>query len=252
MAFYINGRNDLKPMGGPNLVFNGDFLNQINGWSNFSTGATTITYPGAGYLSGNRIRIDVIAGRVNLQQAIDTVGRINIANFVGQTLTSGAWIKTNLASIVCRVNGLANAVVPADEQWHFSNVTGRNDSATDLDLAIIANDATLQTGYVEISNVTCGIGLRATPFGSETSPQGSAVYDPPNLIVGGRTTTTVSVPGAALGDIVVGTSFSLDTQGINMWGYVSAANTATVVLENNTAGAINLASGTLRVLTRKA
>jgi hypothetical protein len=83
-------------------------------------------------------------------------------------------------------------------------------------------------------------------------PFGSATYNPPNLVIGGRATTTVSVPGAELGDIVVGASFSLDTQGVEIWGYISAADTATVVFENNTAGAIDLASGTLRVLTQKA
>ena len=75
----------------------------------------------------------------------------------------------------------------------------------------------------------------------------SAVYDPPNLIANASTTTTVATAGAVLGDFVAGVSFSLDQQGILFSGYVSAANVVTVILFNRTAGAIDLASGTLRV-----
>ena len=83
------------------------------------------------------------------------------------------------------------------------------------------------------------------PLGSTITA--SAVYDPPNLIANASTTTTVAVAGAVLGDFVDGVSFSLDQQGILFSGYVSAANVVTVILFNRTAGAIDLASGTLRV-----
>lgn len=76
---------------------------------------------------------------------------------------------------------------------------------------------------------------------------GSAVYDPPAIAAGASTTTTVAVAGAILGDLVTGVSFSLDQQGIMFSGYVSAPNVVTVVLFNRTAGALDLASGTLRV-----
>lgn len=73
----------------------------------------------------------------------------------------------------------------------------------------------------------------------------TATWDPANLNAGTQTTTTITVTGAVLGD-VVGVSFSQDLQGMQLTGYVSAADTVTVVLRNGTAGAINLASGTLR------
>ena len=80
-----------------------------------------------------------------------------------------------------------------------------------------------------------------------TSLVGSATYDPPNLLALGTTTTTVTVTGAALGDYAT-CSFSLSSAGVMMTAYVSAANTVTVVLFNPTAGAIDLASGTLRCM----
>lgn len=73
----------------------------------------------------------------------------------------------------------------------------------------------------------------------------TTTWDPGNLAAGGTETKTVTVTGAALGDEVT-CSFSLSLQGMQLTGYVSAANTATCVLYNCTAGALDLASGTLR------
>lgn len=73
---------------------------------------------------------------------------------------------------------------------------------------------------------------------------GTATWDPGSVNAGAQTTTTVTVTGASLGDAALA-SFSLDLQGMQLTGYVSAANTVTVVLQNGTAGAIDLSSGTL-------
>lgn len=75
---------------------------------------------------------------------------------------------------------------------------------------------------------------------------GSAVYDPPNLADGAGATTTVGVAGAVLGDFVIA-SFSLDLQGITLTSYVSAANVVSVRFQNESGGALDLASGTLSV-----
>jgi hypothetical protein len=73
---------------------------------------------------------------------------------------------------------------------------------------------------------------------------GSATYDPPSLVDGAGATTTVTVTGAALGDFATA-SFSLDLQGVSVTAWVSAANTVSVRLQNETGGTIDLASGTL-------
>lgn len=80
---------------------------------------------------------------------------------------------------------------------------------------------------------------------------GSATYDPPIVAPAVSATTTVTVTGAALGDFAEA-SFSLSLAGLVMTAYVSATNTVTAVLFNPTAGAIDLASGTIRVRVRKA
>jgi|GEM_PF-787669 len=77
----------------------------------------------------------------------------------------------------------------------------------------------------------------------------SVAWDPPSLITGSATTTTVSVAGAATTDSVVLNHSSVDAAGTAwlMYGYVSAAGTVTVVLMNQTGSTVDLASGTLRV-----
>ena len=80
---------------------------------------------------------------------------------------------------------------------------------------------------------------------------GSKTQDFPSINDGAQTTTTVTVTGAALGDFVEAVSVGVDLAGTVLTGYVSAADTVTVVLRNGTGGAVNLASTTLRVRVRK-
>lgn len=74
----------------------------------------------------------------------------------------------------------------------------------------------------------------------------SVTYDPPSLNDGDGTTTTVTATGATLGQYVQ-CSFSLDTQGIILYPWVSAADVVSVRFQNETGGIIDLGSGTLKV-----
>lgn len=74
----------------------------------------------------------------------------------------------------------------------------------------------------------------------------SKTYDPASVATTAQTSTTVSAPGAALGD-TCSPSFSLDQALVEFTCYISAAGTATVLVKNGTAGTVDLASGTLRV-----
>ena len=56
----------------------------------------------------------------------------------------------------------------------------------------------------------------------------------------------VTVPGVALGDIVMGVSVGVDTVDAVIAGAVTAANTVTLTLLNNTGGAVDLASTTAK------
>ena len=77
--------------------------------------------------------------------------------------------------------------------------------------------------------------------------EGSATWDPGSIANGSFEAKDITVTGAALGDYAIA-SFSLDVTDLQMSANVTAANTVTVVLTNNTGSAVNLASGTVRAL----
>lgn len=56
----------------------------------------------------------------------------------------------------------------------------------------------------------------------------------------------ITVPGVAFGDFVMGISVGVDTVDAVIGGAVTAANTVTLTLLNNSAGAIDLASTTCK------
>ncbi len=80
---------------------------------------------------------------------------------------------------------------------------------------------------------------------------GSTTYDAPSIASGAAASTTVTATSAALGDQVTGISLGVSAGGLVLTGYVSAAHTVTVVLQNPTAAAIDLASTTLAVTVQK-
>ena len=83
-----------------------------------------------------------------------------------------------------------------------------------------------------------GVHLRPPLYGSTSS------FDPADLATGASAEASVTVLGAAIGDHVLG-AFSLNTSGITLSGYVSAADTVKIRFTNNTGGNINLGSGTV-------
>ena len=58
----------------------------------------------------------------------------------------------------------------------------------------------------------------------------------------------ITCTGAALGDIVLGCSSSLDIIDLGVTAQVTAANTITVTVLNNSGGALNLGEATFRAL----
>ena len=75
-----------------------------------------------------------------------------------------------------------------------------------------------------------------------------ATMDIGDLADGAGETNTIAVPGVALGDIVLGVSLGVDVAGMQVTAYVSAANTVTVVFNNITAGTVNLAETSIKLM----
>lgn len=80
----------------------------------------------------------------------------------------------------------------------------------------------------------------------------TAAFNPGNAATGNGTfaSSDITVPGAALGDFVM-VSHQLDPVDTYVCGAVTAANTVTVTVLNNTAGAVDLASATVRIIVLK-
>jgi len=77
--------------------------------------------------------------------------------------------------------------------------------------------------------------------------EGSVTWDPGSLATGAGETKSLTVNGAALGDFVT-VAPPYDLQDLQCCGYVQAANTVEIRLDNNAAGAArNLGSGTWKV-----
>lgn len=74
----------------------------------------------------------------------------------------------------------------------------------------------------------------------------SATYDASSLSDAAGETTTVTVPGVVLGDACIA-SLGVDAAGMTVTCYISAADTASVRVQNESGGTVNLASTTLRV-----
>jgi len=79
---------------------------------------------------------------------------------------------------------------------------------------------------------------------------GSATWDAGSIADGNEEAQEITVTGAALGDFVIGVSFSLDVQDLQLTADVTAANTVTAVLSSS-GDTVDLASGTVRVVVMK-
>jgi hypothetical protein len=71
---------------------------------------------------------------------------------------------------------------------------------------------------------------------------GSATWNPGNIGDGNEEAKDVTVMGAALGDFAIA-SFSLDVSDLVLDAQVTAENTVTCILANNTGDAVDLAEG---------
>lgn len=115
------------------------------------------------------------------------------------------------------------------------------------DFVIVAAPYDLQgvlaMGYVSAANT-----VKIKLWRDLADLQATATYDPGNLVDGaGETSAGITVTGAALGDTVL-VYAPYDLQGLTVTGYVSAANTVKIRVQNESAATVDLASGTWRVV----
>lgn len=82
-----------------------------------------------------------------------------------------------------------------------------------------------------------------------TSYAGTVLWNPANILDGDNDSVIVTVPGVKVNTLASVRVFAPYTlSGLVVGGYVSADNQVTIVLNNNTGGAVNLASATWGVV----
>lgn len=175
--------------------------------------------------------------------SLSTISTNNLSNNGGAITTTGG----------IRVRGTA----PNVNGNTFNAFAGTGNGAICLRLettnAVVggnveANSTTLMStsgiGSCELFGNYSASGTTALPL------TGSATYDPASLAAGATQQTTVTVTGAVVGDFVM-VSFSQANTDIQWSGEVTANNTVTVTQGNRGAGAVDLASGTLKVRVLK-
>ena len=79
----------------------------------------------------------------------------------------------------------------------------------------------------------------------------TCTLDSASVGIAGTATDTATVPGVALGDMVLGMAISVSEAGLVRRAYVSAANTVTIVTYNPTGAAVDLASTTLQLIVAR-
>lgn len=131
-------------------------------------------------------------------------------------------------------------------------------SATDTVAVRIQNES---GGTIDLASTTVRVrvlpeasfGAVAAISGLVGHLKGTATFDASSLVDGAGQTTTVTVTGAVLGDFAI-FGHGVDLQGITTTAYVSAADTVSVRLQNETTGTLDLASATLncRVIPKSA
>lgn len=72
-----------------------------------------------------------------------------------------------------------------------------------------------------------------------------------DLADGAGETNTIAVPGVALGDMVLGISFGVTLAGFTVTGYVSAADTVSIRVQNESGTQTNPAETTIKVLVAR-
>lgn len=164
----------------------------------------------------------------------------------GDGFASAAIIRTSVdgaPSSTSMPGKIALLTTPSGSTTPVSRVTIAQDGATEFSGKV---------GIGTTPDATVGLKLDSTGVKfSDGSVQtsgyftGSATYDPPSLIAGASTTTTVTCTGALTTHYAQATLSS--NTGLTITAYVSAANTVTVQLKNDTLSTLDVASGTLKV-----
>ncbi len=221
--------NDNRISGGTGTDINGTVVMGIENWGAFSTITNNKCWNNEGDGIDNGGHDSTLTGNVCWNN--------------GQTAGSGIVTRYTSATF----NG-SNSVVAAnrcfDTQGTKTQVYGYADESSSVSgMSLHGNEF---RGH--LTGMINSLGSGVSYVGPTISA--SVTWDPANITDGNAAQQGVTVAGARLGDFVKA-SFSNDIQGMLMTAWVNASNAAQARLQNETGGALDLASGTLRLTVEK-
>jgi len=163
---------------------------------------------------------------------------------------SGSEKVSNVPEGVSQINGIrvpsGDIIMTGASQVIYTN-------ATNSDLTVRSNGTgklflnPSTSGRVDIGNNSYGVTIGGGTGVILQHLSATATWDPPSLNNGAVTSTTITVTGAGLGDIVNASHNQIGANNVIVSAHVQAADTVRVVLRNDSGGTLNIASGTLRV-----
>lgn len=176
--------------------------------------------------------------------------------YKGRAITFSAWVWADSTDAKLQIisYGTWNSVShTGDSSWEHLTVTcdavGSSATFTRCQLYLSGGCTAYIDGAMVIEGV---VGRPFAPHPSDCDYYASDTWDPASIADGDKEAKDVTVTGAALGDFAIA-SFSLDVADLQLSADVTAADTVTCVLSNNTGGAVDLGSGTvyIKVLKRQ-
>ena len=223
---------------------NGRIQNNIVRWETLTSGTTGIQVEGQG--NGVQVESNIVYRGTNGIYVTTSTGDLNDVQVRGNlfdgctfNIVFNAFSAQTLRRLVVENNAV---VSPAGTSYGLLNnggagtVTSSRFRFNDLSAATIPMSGSVGTSAVVEGNI-----------GYLTA---SATWDPPNIVNGASSATTLTVGGAAVGDAVLA-SFSNALGGLALTAQVSASDTVEVRLLNNSGVAVDLGSGTVRVRVTK-
>jgi hypothetical protein len=149
-------------------------------------------------------------------------------------------------------NGVANAAALNIRNSSQSGHVASNyfDATAEIGLFIAATNTSVSFGHNRI--ITSGTRIQDAVNGGEgIEIEGSTTTNRGSIANGAQDQFTITVTGAELGDHCLCVTCDISTAALSLTGTVTAADTVTAVLQNNTGGAVDLANATYTALVRK-
>lgn len=143
-----------------------------------------------------------------------------------------------------QLTGSNNSVVTSNV---IGSVTG---TVTDIGLFLTNSSSSVVTGNNAITGFSQRLSLGSGAGHVGPTSSASVTFNPPSILNGASSSTTVTSTGAGVGD-AVSVAFSTALAGITLSAWVSSTDTVTISFRNDTGATVDLASGTLRVSTER-